>query len=468
MPAPTATSTLALADLEAFDPHAPAPDQHGERRFLCPLLACADKPADDGHRCLSVNLGTGLWICYRCEASGKLREHWTDRPLERRARSRAAAARAFALPPERPVAEPAPAKWRRRLQGLTPAAETPVMGYLVGRGFPAASLPALLTEAHVGYAAAWDHWTEQEGQWRCIGTDPRIVFGLRDQAGELVGLASRAIGDDAIEPVKQSVGAKGLFATPGALVADPLVLVEAPIDALALAICGVPAVALVGTSGPAWLPQLAALRHVLIGLDNDPPGDAAAAKLARELAVLGARCERLRASGKDWAEDLATLGREALAAQLGGLVRLVQPPAPSSWDHRAAQVLIVGLYERVQAVWPALAPAAQHAAKAVLDAQEPKLHRAFVAHDLPQFRALLTTVEEALAPCWPSGGKSVETPQDVAAAAWSSCPHCQKTVDVDGACQDCRGRWCSLCAEQWLVSLNMVECEGCRIERLRC
>jgi hypothetical protein len=481
MSATTTAPALSLADLEAFDPQAPPAGQDGERRFLCPLAACADKPADDAHRCLSLNVATGLWTCYRCDAGGKLRDHWTERPLERRSRSRAAAARAFALPPERPAAEPASIKWRRRIPGLVPVEGTPALDYLTGRGFPLEPLVSLLAEVRVAYAPAWDHWAEQDGAWRCVGTDRRVVFPLRDPAGELVGLASRAIDGDYIAPEKQSVGAKkaGVFATPGALRADPLVIVEAPIDALALAVCGVPALALVGTSGPTWLPQVAALRCVLIGLDNDVPGDAAAAKLARDLGALGARCERLRPGGKDWAEDLAAGGHAALTARLAALVgsATVAPVAPA-WDACAARSLIADLYARVQATWPTLAPAAQHAAKAVLDAQEPKLRRAFVARDLPQFRALLTTVEDALVPCWPRDSKGIETTEvegeiepttiDAVGSAWLSCPHCQNAVDADGACRGCRGRWCQLCAEQWLVSLHMVECEGCRIERLRC
>src|SRR5205823_2706675 len=115
----------------------------------------------------------------------------------------------------------------------------------------------------------------------------------------------------------------------GALGAGMLVIVEAPIDALALAACSVPAVALCGTSGPAWLATAAALRPVLLALDNDQAGDAAAAVLARTLSSYGARCERLRPGpGKDWADALATLGRDGLAARLAELHLTTTPPAP--------------------------------------------------------------------------------------------------------------------------------------------
>src|ERR1051325_4926779 len=107
MPAGTAAA-LALADLEAFDPQAPPRD--GERRFLCPLPACADKPTDAAHRSLSVNMSTGLWHCSRCDTGGKLREWWTA-PSSRRARSLAAVARVCRLTPELSPTAPEAAPW---------------------------------------------------------------------------------------------------------------------------------------------------------------------------------------------------------------------------------------------------------------------------------------------------------------------------------------------------------------------
>ena len=50
----------------------------------------------------------------------------------------------------------------------------------------------------------------------------------------------------------------------------------------ALAECDAPAVALVGTAAPAWLPQAAAFRRVVVALDADAAGDAAAEGLLRD------------------------------------------------------------------------------------------------------------------------------------------------------------------------------------------
>jgi hypothetical protein len=77
---------VALANLEAHDPHAPAPQADGEQDFLCPLAACADHQNPAQHRSLSANVQTGLWQCHRCGGRGRLREYWEDRPRVARPR----------------------------------------------------------------------------------------------------------------------------------------------------------------------------------------------------------------------------------------------------------------------------------------------------------------------------------------------------------------------------------------------
>jgi Toprim-like len=99
--------------------------------------------------------------------------------------------------------------------------------------------------------------------------------------------------------------------------AGALVLVEGPCDALSLAECDVPAVALVGTAAPAWLPQAAAFRRVVVALDADAAGDRAAAGLMEALASFARSVERLRPpAGKDW--------NDALLADYGGLCDLLE------------------------------------------------------------------------------------------------------------------------------------------------
>ncbi|SRR5579883_1094199 len=382
MPTGTAAPPLSLADLEAFDPQAPPRD--GERRFCCPLPACADKPVDAAHRSLSVNVGTGLWRCYRCQARGRLRECWSARPTSRRARSQAAVARAFRLTPEPLPPAPEAVPWRDQWAAAGPLADTPGAAYLAGRGIPL----ALADAAGVRWAA------------RFFGR-PAVVFPLTDVAGQLVAVTGRHT-DGRDDPKAHTAGPKslGLFATAGALAADPLVITEAPLDALALAACGVPAVALCGTTGPRWLLQRAALRPVLLALDNDAAGDAGATSLGVTLVSLGAHCERLRPGRKDWADDLAAAGRDVLAAQLAA--QLGQPAAsapPEPWEPAAARALLATLYERVQAAWPQLTPAARREATAILQGQEPALRRAWDARDAAGLRAALAAVDMVLVPC---------------------------------------------------------------------
>jgi hypothetical protein len=291
----THVEPLTLAALEAYDPLAPARD--GERRFCCPLPACGDKPIDPAHRSLTVNAGTGLWQCWRCRASGKLRDHWAPRA------SRRTAVRAFALRPE-PAGSPAAAPvdvvgaWARAV----PAADTAGAAYLARRGMPL----ALATAADVRWAPRW------------YGR-PAVLFPIVDPSGALVAITGRHT--DAGDPKAHTCGPKalGVFTTPGALMADPLVITEAPLDALALAACGVPALAVCGTSAPRWLAPHAAFRRVWVALDGDAPGETAAEALAATLTALGARCARLRPATKDWTDDLAACGVEALTQQLAAL-----------------------------------------------------------------------------------------------------------------------------------------------------
>jgi hypothetical protein len=60
---------------------------------------------------------------------------------------------------------------------------------------------------------------------------------------------------------------------------------------------------------------------MLIATDHDGPGEQAAVRLAALLGTWGARCERLRPSRKDWADDLAALGMATLSAQLAAVIR---------------------------------------------------------------------------------------------------------------------------------------------------
>jgi hypothetical protein len=121
---------------------------------------------------------------------------------------------------------------------------------------------------------------------------PAVIFAVRDHLDSIVAVSSRYI--DPRNP-KEKAFSKGLvrlggFQTPGSLTADVVGIVEGPIDALSLALCGLPSIATIGSSydKPFFWKYFKALRF-LICTDNDNAGDSAATKLAT---ILGDRCER--------------------------------------------------------------------------------------------------------------------------------------------------------------------------------
>jgi hypothetical protein len=295
---------LSLAGLEAHDPH---PAGGGdERRFNCPLDGCRDKPLDRAHQSLAVNVATGAWICHRCGGRGLLTEHWRTRPAsgrERREARRQAALRSLRIPPERrPGTAPSAALLPQLVARCQPLAGSPGQRYLFDRG--------------IGLGPA-----QRAGVTYCpdVYGRPAVVFPLRDRRGQLVALNARHT-DGRTDPKTHSVGDRslGVFATPGALeeAPRPLVITEGPCDALSLAACGVPAIALVATVAPGWLATVAAFRPVWVALDADAEGDKHAAQLMDELAPAARPVARLRPpAGKDW--------NDALVADYAGLRRFL-------------------------------------------------------------------------------------------------------------------------------------------------
>jgi len=301
---------LSLAELEAYDPRAPFHDGK-ERRFCCPLPACADKRIDAAHRSLTLNVESGAWHCWRCGAAGKVQERWAVRPLrpvQPRQRSAAAARRAFALRPRSampslPAAAPEPAAPSPKLSSQRLAALTgsPGAAYLKQRGIGA----NLAETAGVRWAPTW------------YGR-PAVVFPLRDKAGQLVAMQGRHA-DGRTDPKAHDLGPKGagVFATPGAFEASTVVIVEGPICALSLAAAGTPAIALCGTNAPAWLVKKLAFRRVAVAFDADAAGDAAAPRLIGDLRSFGAQVERWRPTGvKDWNDLLLLHGADVLGRDL--------------------------------------------------------------------------------------------------------------------------------------------------------
>ncbi len=310
--------SLSLADLEAYDGQSAG--RGVERRFLCPY--CGDaKPRNSAHRSMAANMDTGAYNCHRCKVKGKLSEWWTDRPLTSpRTAQSARLRRAFAV---EPIASPTStdSDWRKRLENLIPldSPEAQVGAkYLAGRGI-SVEIAAL---SGAQFCRSW------------YG-DPAIVFPLYDEAGALTAGQGRAIFNDKkliAGPKSNGVFTAHARAENGdvqhAIDGQQRVMVtEAPIDALSLACCGFPAVALCGTSFPAWFHRKCGLRRVMLATDADEAGDAAAVTLAAMLARYGAKCERLRPIGaKDWNAMLLASGLRTLRDYIEACV--LPPPLP--------------------------------------------------------------------------------------------------------------------------------------------
>jgi Toprim-like len=310
--ATTATNALSIADLEAYDPH---PTGRGfERRFLCPECGHG-KPRDTAHRSMAANMETGAYNCHRCKASGKLTDFWQDRPrVAPRHAKQERLRRAFYGAPVVPVPQDKESsnEWRRHLEGLTALDNTPGASYLAGRGIPT----DVATLAGVCYSPRW------------YGRRA-VVFLIHNETGDLVAAQGRAL--DSADKLTAGPKSQGIFIA-HSLAGErffsaldrrlpAIILTEAPLDALSLAVCGFPAIALCGASGPTWLEIECGLRRILLATDADNPGDMAARELAARLTPYGARCERLRPEGaKDWNEYLQRFGRDTLADLLAAEV----------------------------------------------------------------------------------------------------------------------------------------------------
>lgn len=302
---------LTLTDLETHDRDAPKTDGKGERRFVCPLPACSGKRRDSAHRSLSLNVETGAWHCHRCGEGGVLRENQRTRSSVATARELIGLNRLTApRPPEQPARAGAGGDWATTgwladLDTAVPIAGTPGATYLATRAIPA----DLAMESGVLFCPSW-------------AGHPAVLFLFFDRKGALVAIAGRYTAPSPGMSPHRTAGAKklGVFSTPGALTAACRVIVEAPIDALSLAACGVPAIAIGGKTAPDWLPAACAFRRVVIATDKDQGGDEAAATLAPMFYALGAKCERLRPpEGKDWNDSLRSLGAAALTRALMGV-----------------------------------------------------------------------------------------------------------------------------------------------------
>jgi len=299
---PNARAALSLADLEAFDtPQGRDPEKH----CRCPICHSSE-------RAFHFNTATGVYNCKRasCGATGKLSDFWQERPKQNhKQRARNALSAAFAPKDCSPKAKPTnatAATWQTHFKSARPIGSTPnVQNYLTRRGLSQEIAANADVRALLLFGRAF------------------VAFPFCDLTGAAVAFQARAIDDEPNGHRAYGTKSDGIFSTCAyALKSSSVILCEAPIDALSLAASGFEAVALGGTSAPAWIAPALAFKRVYLAFDNDEngAGDKAARELAPDLQSFGASVSRLAplreddADKSDWNGMLLQHGAPALHA----------------------------------------------------------------------------------------------------------------------------------------------------------
>ena len=194
-------------------------------------------------------------------------------------------------------------------------AATPGAHYLAGRGIPT-------DLAHSNGARYHSRFPFK------LTAAPAVVFPIfsGDHSGKLVGLNARFL-----NPERDTGGEKqrssgkpswGVFGTRDAVNVPEIVITEAPIDALSLAVAGVPAIATCGVSNLRSLPKLFAAKTVICAFDMDSdPMTQTKIRIAMDRLKdehVG-RVVWLKPPGnglKDWNDMLRTYGATGLAHYL--------------------------------------------------------------------------------------------------------------------------------------------------------
>lgn len=317
------TQTLTLTELESFDKR--SPKTGSQRRFLCPDCG-VNKPKDSAHRSLAVNINNGVFICHRCQIKGKLKEFWEERPkFSKRQRTGIKLMSHFAIDndlqiPESQNKDESEKKKENLLERMQNYQQnflhSPAEMYLDSRSICSQTAHT----AQSGYAESWEHWEKISGNWNLKGTDRRVVFPVIDEDSNLVAVHARAVDKNFTNSSKITRGdkSKGVFVTNENVFASEIIAIcEAPIDALALQMCGIPGIALIGTSSPAWIFEKLSFKSVLIATDADKAGDKIAHQLKDNLIYKCAKVLRLRPRhSKDWAEVLEKIGITKLQEHL--------------------------------------------------------------------------------------------------------------------------------------------------------
>lgn len=200
---------------------------------------------------------------------------------------------------------------------------------------------AYLAAHRIDAGLACSAWVQYHPAFSVLES-PALFFPLqRERAGAFVGRHVFCFEDDvearSFPPCKEgetwdTVDRTGIFATAKAFDTGRLVFVLRPIDALSLAMCGVPAIATCGYEPLPWLPaRCAGAKVIYIAFDDNEAGEGAAWSLCTLLKPTGARIQRLQSTqwGGHWNAALVTHGPKVLCEELRRvMVSKHRPHAP--------------------------------------------------------------------------------------------------------------------------------------------
>jgi len=202
------------------------------------------------------------------------------------------------------------------LRGGKPLIGSPGEEYLRSRGVD----PVFAAEMRVGFHPAW------------MGRGPAVIFLGFDGIGNLACAQGRFLRPiDDVKTMSRGKVSLGVFSTPLALKkglkgdSGPVAIAEAPLDAIALAMKGLPSIALFGASNrQAWLVDSLAGRNVVIATDGDVAGDKAEKDL-RDWLRRRTHKTRMRFDEYKDAAEMLELFPEKLALQVEEAIRLADP-----------------------------------------------------------------------------------------------------------------------------------------------
>lgn len=211
-------------------------DPEGGDRYCCPFPPCDEKPVNADHRSLAIDAESGAYLCHRCGRTGKLNIQSPGSPLVKKKEKTS--------------------DWKEIWDAGISVCGDP---YLYERGI--------------------DRVTNDIRFHPSFYYEPSILFGIRNWTGELIGCQGRRINPkEGHSKVCTAAGSQqGIFlSSKQAVLCDPLIICEAPIDALSLETLGYPAISVQGTGLPEWINYLTYFRRVMIAPDNDVQGKQAA------------------------------------------------------------------------------------------------------------------------------------------------------------------------------------------------